>query len=173
MSLTLRPVTWENFSAVIALTVTPAQAEFVAPNVRSIAEAYLEPTWTSLAIYAGDNLVGFAMFGRDGETGHWWIMRYMIDAQHQGRGYGTAALRVLIDLMVERHNCGEIFLDYSPATTSPSGSTRGLDSRRPVRLRRARSWLGSISSTGTEYSIVSIEYARSPRPDCGNHEWRP
>jgi diamine N-acetyltransferase len=114
MSLTLRPVTWENFSAVIALTVTPAQAEFVAPNVRSIAEAHLEPTWTPLAIYAGDNLVGFAMFGRDGETGHWWIMRYMIDAQHQGRGYGTAALRVLIDLMVERHNCGEIFLDYSP-----------------------------------------------------------
>ncbi len=41
-------------------------------------------------------------------------MRYMIDAQHQGKGSGTAALPVLIDLMIERHNCGEIFLDYSP-----------------------------------------------------------
>ena len=39
----------------------------------------------------------------------------MIDAQHQGKGYGTAALRLLIDLMVERHGCGEIFLGYAPA----------------------------------------------------------
>jgi diamine N-acetyltransferase len=114
MTLRLQPVTWENFSAVIALTVTPDQAEFVAPNVRSIAEAYLEPTWTPLAIYAGDELVGFALFGRDDETGRWWLMRYMIDAKHQGKGYGTAALPVLIDLMVDRHDCGEIYLDYSP-----------------------------------------------------------
>ena len=114
MTLRLQPVTWENFSAVIALTVAPEQAEFVAPNVKSIAEAYLEPTWTPLAIYAGDDLVGFTLFGRDDETGRWWLMRYMIDAKHQGKGYGTAALRMVIDLMVERHGCDEIFLDYSP-----------------------------------------------------------
>jgi diamine N-acetyltransferase len=113
MNITLRPVTWENFSAVIALTVTAEQADFVAPNVHSIAEAYLEPTWTPLAIYAGDDLVGFTQFGRDDETGRWWLMRYMIDAMYQGKGYGTAALRMVIDLMVERHGCDEIFLDYS------------------------------------------------------------
>lgn len=114
MNITLQPVTWENFSAVIALTVTPEQADFVAPNVYSIAEAYLEPTWTPLAINAGDDLVGFTLFGRDDETGRWWLMRYMIDARHQGKGYGTAALRMVIDLMVERHGCGEIFLGYAP-----------------------------------------------------------
>jgi diamine N-acetyltransferase len=42
-------------------------------------------------------------------------MRYMIDARHQGKGYGTAALPIVIDLMVERHGCGEIFLGYAPA----------------------------------------------------------
>jgi diamine N-acetyltransferase len=114
MEITFRPVTRANFSAVVALTVTPEQADFVAPNLYSIAEAAIEPTWEPLAIYAGDDLIGFALFGRDDETGRWWIMRYMIDAKHQGRGYGTAALRVLIDLMVERHECGQIFLDYSP-----------------------------------------------------------
>ncbi len=114
MNITLRPVTRENFSAVVKLTVTPEQVDFVSSNLYSIAEAYIESTWTPLAIYAGDDLVGFAMFGRDDESGRWWIMRYMIDAQHQGRGYGTAALRMLIDLMVERHDCREIFLDYSP-----------------------------------------------------------
>jgi diamine N-acetyltransferase len=114
MNITLRPVTRANFSAVVGLMVTPEQADFVSPNLYSLAEAYVEPTWTPLAIYAGDDLVGFAMFGRDDETGNWWLMRYMIDAQHQGRGYGTAALPVLVDVMVKRTGCGEIFLNYSP-----------------------------------------------------------
>jgi diamine N-acetyltransferase len=114
MNITFRPVTRENFSAVIELTVTPKQVDFVSSNLYSLAEASIEPSWTPLAIYAGDDLVGFALFGRDDETGRWWIMRYMIDAQHQGRGYGTAALPMLIDLMVERHSCGEIFLGYDP-----------------------------------------------------------
>jgi diamine N-acetyltransferase len=115
MDITFRPVTRANFSAVVELTVAPEQTEFVASNLYSLAEAAIEPTWTPLAIYAGDDLVGFALFGRDDETGSWWIMRYMIDAQHQGRGYGTAALPKLIDLMIERHGCGEIFLGYEPS----------------------------------------------------------
>ena len=114
MDITFRPVTWANFSAVIELTIKPEQAEFLTPNLNSIAEAYLEPTWTPLAIYAGDALVGFAMFGRDDETERWWIMRYMIDVQHQGKGYGTAALPGLIDLIVARHGCSELFLGYEP-----------------------------------------------------------
>ena len=115
MDITFRPVTRENFSAVTELTVAPEQAEFVASNLYSLAEAYVEPTWTALAIYAGDQLVGFAMFGRDDETRRWWIMRYMIDAGYQGKGYGTAALPGLIDLIVECHGCSELFLGYEPS----------------------------------------------------------
>ena len=66
-----------------------------------------------LAIQAGEELVGFAMFGRDDSTGQCWIMRYMIDVAHQSKGYGTAALSGLLDLMVERHGCREVFLDYA------------------------------------------------------------
>ena len=115
MDITFRPVTRENFAAVTELTVAPGQAEFVASNLYSLAEAYVESTWTPLAIYAGDQLVGFAMFGRDDETGRWWIMRYMIAADYQGRGYGTAVLPGLIDLIVERHGCSELFLGYEPS----------------------------------------------------------
>ena len=104
-----------NFTAVIELAVRPEQADFVAPNLYSLAEAAIEPTWMPLAIYAGRISSDFAQFGRDDETGRWWLMRYMIDVQHQGRGYGTAALPVVIDLMVERHGCGEIFLGYEPS----------------------------------------------------------
>jgi hypothetical protein len=35
------------------------------------AEAAIEPTWTPLAIYAGEDLVGFALFGHHDETGNW------------------------------------------------------------------------------------------------------
>jgi diamine N-acetyltransferase len=149
MEITFRPVTRANFSAVVALTVTPEQADFVAPNLYSIAEAAIEPTWEPLAIYAGDDLVGFALFGRDDETGRWWIMRYMIDAKHQGRGYGTAALPVLIDLMFERHGCSEIFLDYSPGNDvaarlyarmgfAPTGEVAGgeIEARLGLESRR-------------------------------------
>ena len=114
MDITFRPVTHDNFSHVIGMRVMPGQEDFVAANLYSIAEASLEPTWTPLAIYADGALVGFALFGRDDRTGQWWIMRYVIDATHQGKGYGTAALPELIELMVERHGCNEIFLDYSP-----------------------------------------------------------
>ncbi|MBW3633123.1 MAG: GNAT family N-acetyltransferase [Chloroflexi bacterium] len=114
MDITFRPVTHDNFTHVIEMKVAPGQEDFVAANLYSIAEASLEPTWTPLAIYADDALVGFAQFGCDGRTGRWWIMRYMIDAAHQGKDYGTAALPELIELMVERNGCKEIFLGYDP-----------------------------------------------------------
>jgi diamine N-acetyltransferase len=38
----------------------------------------------------------------------------MIDADHQGKGFGTAALRALVDLMVVRLAPGEIYLGYEP-----------------------------------------------------------
>jgi diamine N-acetyltransferase len=149
MDITFRPVTWENFSAVTELTVTSKQADFVAPNLYSIAEAYLEPSWTPLAIYTGNDLVGFAMFGRDDETGRWWIMRYMIDARHQGRGYGTAALPGLIDLIVERHACSELFLGYEPSNEvashlyarmgfAPTGEMAGGEIIARLDLTRSR-----------------------------------
>ncbi|HEU5434118.1 MAG TPA: GNAT family N-acetyltransferase [Thermomicrobiales bacterium] len=67
-----------------------------------------------MAICAGNETVGFAMIGYDDETKSWWIIRFMIDAAQQGRGYGTAALPALIALMRERHGCDAILLGYEP-----------------------------------------------------------
>ncbi|HEX5497851.1 MAG TPA: GNAT family N-acetyltransferase [Thermomicrobiales bacterium] len=114
MSITLRPLTRQNFAAAARLKVAPDQESFVAPNLYSIAECYVEPTWTPLAIYAGDEMVGFATIGRDDETGRWWIIRFMIGAAHQNRGYGAAALPALIDFMRQRHACTAIYLGYEP-----------------------------------------------------------
>ncbi len=83
--MTFRPVTREVFRPLIRLKVKPGQEDYVAPNTFSIAEAYVEPAWTPLAIFAAEELVGFAMLGHETGTGRWWIIRFMIGAEHQGK----------------------------------------------------------------------------------------
>ena len=89
MAIALQPVTREHFAAVLDTKVAPGQEEFVAPNLYSLAEAYVEPTWTPLAIVAEEEIVGFVVYGRHEASGRWCISRYMIDAGHQrAMGYG-------------------------------------------------------------------------------------
>lgn len=112
--IAFRPVTRDNLRELVRLKVAEGQDDFVAPNVLSIAQAYVEPTCTPWGIYDGDTAVGFAMEEFDPETGQWWIVRFMIGADHQGKGYGTAALAALVAAMAERHGCREICLSYVP-----------------------------------------------------------
>ena len=117
MTVTLQPLTRDNLWPVVELKVQPEQENFVAPNIDSIANAYVEPTFVPLAVYAGDDLVGFAMYGQHPSTGAWWVIRLMIAPEHQGRGYGRAAMETMIDLMVERIGCEEIVTSFVPGNT--------------------------------------------------------
>ena len=111
--VTLRPITRENVRRVTKLAVAPEQAGFVARNAFSIAEAYVNPDWVPLAICAGEEPVGFAMYGPDPDTGAWWLIRYMIAAEHQRKGYGRAALPLVIARMREA-GAGPILLGCDP-----------------------------------------------------------
>ena len=109
-TVALEPVNRANFNACSRLKVAPDQEGFVASNLYSIAQSKIEPTWVPLAIAAGDTVVGFAMYGHEVDTGRWWIIRMMIGADYQGKGYGRAAMNALIARMVERHGAREIRL---------------------------------------------------------------
>ena len=115
MTVTLRPITRDNLWAVVDLKPHPGQEESVADNIDSIANAYVEPTFVPLAVYAGDELVGFAMYGQHPETGAWWVIRLMIDGKYQGKGYGRAAMEAVIAMMAERVGCEEIVTSFVPA----------------------------------------------------------
>ena len=110
----LRPITRDNFHACIDLKITADQEPFVANNVVSIAQAYVEPLFVPRAIYDGDTIVGFLLYGRDAKTGADWIIRLMIDAAYQGRGYGRAAMEQAIDLLKQQPDCKEILISYMP-----------------------------------------------------------
>lgn len=71
----LEAVTRDNFFDVVALKVAPEQQEFVASNAFSLAESKYFPELKPFAIYAGESLVGFVMYGQDEDTGRVWIVR--------------------------------------------------------------------------------------------------
>lgn len=110
MPVTLRKVTQENWRSVARLEVAEDQRHFVAPNVYSLAEAAYDPGLTPVAVYAGETLVGFALYTHEPFPGDWTftrtsyqgelgILRLMVDKQYQGKGYGRQAMQILIEQM--------------------------------------------------------------------------
>ncbi len=118
MSIELRKVDERNWREVIALEVHAHQESFIASNLQSLAECYINPGGCEhhpLAIYAEDKPVGFALYVADDEDGRiQWIKRFMIDKEHQGRGLGRAAMIELLRLVREREECVAINLMVMP-----------------------------------------------------------
>jgi len=117
-TVTLREVVIANFNEVIRLQPAPGQENFIAPNVLSIAQSKVAPNFAPVAIHAGDDVVGFLMFGQDIETLKWHIVRLMIGAQYQRRGYARTALRQLIDQLAQRPDCEEIIISFMPGNVA-------------------------------------------------------
>ena len=94
----MRPVTPENEGAVAALRVKPGQEGLVASNAKSLEDARAYPSCKPFAVYVGEVPVGFVMIRHDYPgPGEYYLLRLMIDADHQGKGYGTAAMRRVIE----------------------------------------------------------------------------
>lgn len=105
-SVELLEVTKDNLAKVLALRVKPEQSRYVAGNARSLAEAYVYPDrarpW---AVCVAGEPVGFLMLdevGPDhpeapGGRASYFLWRLMIGAEHQGKGYGRAAVLALIE----------------------------------------------------------------------------
>jgi len=112
--VTLEPITSDNLNAICNLRVRDDQQGFVAPNVRSIAQAYVDPDVTPLGVFADGEPVGFVMIGREKETGRDWVIRLMVDATQQGKGYGRAALEAAVARLREGPGASDIYLSYVP-----------------------------------------------------------
>lgn len=100
MQLHLEPVTPANRQAVLALHTAPGQEGFVETVAQCLDEANHTRCWRPVAIYDSSTLVGFAMYGFFWQyfpCGRLWLDRLLIDARYQGRGYGKAALTLLLD----------------------------------------------------------------------------
>lgn len=112
--ISLREIDKETGYAVLRLKVADHQAQFVAPNAYSLAEAYLEPNAWPRAIYADETPVGFLMLLDEPEQQSYYLWRYMIDARYQGRGFGRQALALLIEHVKTRPGATHLRLSYVP-----------------------------------------------------------
>lgn len=114
MTVTLREIDRDNFARCIKLEVNDEQRSFVASNLYSIAQSKVEPTYKPEAIYDDEELVGFIMYGYDTDERCHWVARLMIDRNHQGKGYGRAAMVEAIRRMRADSECREIGLSIEP-----------------------------------------------------------
>lgn len=118
--VTLREITRETVRGICDLAVAPGQQGMVAPNAVSIAEAHYEPKAWCRAIYADEEPVGFIMLLDDPDTPRYYLWRLMIDARHQGRGFGKEAVLQLIDHVRTRPGATQLTVSWVPGDGGPA-----------------------------------------------------
>jgi len=128
-NVSLREITPANRAAVEALAVTAEQSDYVEGVAGSLVEAAETPDacpWYR-AVYAGETPVGFVMIS-DGITvvnpdylGPYYLWRLLIDEHHQGRGYGIAALDLVIEYLRTRPGARVLITSVARGPASPIG----------------------------------------------------
>lgn len=115
--VSLRDITHENWRTCVQLTVASDQENFVATNAVSLAQAAYETNWNPKAVHVGKEIVGFVMYGIEFYQGKnvWDIIRVMIDKNHQRKGYASAAIQQLLDLLrAEDPTILDVYISFIP-----------------------------------------------------------
>jgi diamine N-acetyltransferase len=134
-SVTLVAITKDNLREYLRLKVAPAQEGLVAPNAVSIAQAHFQPEAWFRGIEAGGVPVGFAMLEdwsqcAESAPEDWWrepyvgLWRFMIDARYQSLGFGSQALRLLIDHARAVPGAKAMLLSFVPGEGNPEAFYR-------------------------------------------------
>ena len=130
MNISLREINRENYRTIAGLQVKEDRAQFLDSIPWSLAQAKYEPELVPLGIYDDETPIGFAIY-RDGDYGAygwaWSIWGIMIDYRHQGRGYGRAAMQLLLARLraLSTTHMG-IFIAFLPENTAAHNLYRSL-----------------------------------------------
>ena len=97
-------VNQDNWQECIKLPTLPEDAQFVAPNVYSIAEAQFYPKAKACCVYNDEGvMVGFVMYGPDeDDDALFWVDRLMIAEGQRDKGYGRAVLLAVLEEAQQR-----------------------------------------------------------------------
>jgi diamine N-acetyltransferase len=129
--VTLEEITGENREAVLALRVAPGQERFVSSVQDSLAEAAMYPhakPWHRAVFASGERAepVGFVLVSWNCQPqppeiiGPWFLWKLLIDERYQGRGYGTAVVRQIAEL-VRAEGATELLTSCVPEDGGPAG----------------------------------------------------
>lgn len=120
--ISLEEITSRNIHAVLALEVAEEQkATYPRCNAHSIAEGLFpadeDPVWMRAICHHGEP-IGFMMTSEVPADGDYFLWRMMIDKHHQGKGYGAAAMRLLIRRIEDNGNPHLLFLSHLQDNTA-------------------------------------------------------
>lgn len=141
-------ITEDNFDAILAMK-RPEGERFVAPNSVSLAQAWLYREAGDVfpcAIYNDREVVGFLLLEEDREEDKLMLWRIMFPPEHEGKGYGTQAVRLLIRLARESGKYEGLYLDcaqdnavarhvYEKVGFRPTGEINHGDIEMRIALR--------------------------------------
>lgn len=96
----LKAIDESNFLDVFNLKLAEGQDKYVSHPIRSLAQAYVYRTQCQpFGIYSGGEMVGYVMVIYDYDVPEYDIWHMMIDAPRQGKGYGTEALKKVLEFI--------------------------------------------------------------------------
>jgi len=84
------------------------------PVVYWIAESKFATHYRPKAIYLGETMIGFLVYGLDPDDGRYWLITFMIDVNHQGKGYAKSAIRAFLDYFGDKYGADRIVLGHRP-----------------------------------------------------------
>ncbi|MBI1277372.1 MAG: GNAT family N-acetyltransferase [Anaerolineaceae bacterium] len=116
MTITLCEITRDNWKECARMRVEPDQVRFVASNPFSLAQSKYEPECVPLAVYDDEQMVGFVMYRTEdyGLAKVWFIDRVMIGEGHQKKGYGRAAMTLLLERLRSQKGYNAILISFVP-----------------------------------------------------------
>ena len=97
--INFKKITEENFDAIIKMK-RPDDENFVASNAVSLAQAWLyrdDGDVFPFAIYNDDTIVGFMLLEEETAESSLVLWRVMFPPEYENKGYGTAAIKLLIE----------------------------------------------------------------------------
>lgn len=112
--IALKEITKNNLDDVLSLKVAKHQTSYVSSTAHSLAQAYVyRETAFPFAIYDDDIIVGFIMLGYYEARNQYTLWKFLIDEQHQNKGYGREALKLGITYLREQLGAKEVYTGVS------------------------------------------------------------
>jgi diamine N-acetyltransferase len=105
----LDPIDRTNYRKLFNMQLRPQQTTFVTPPRWTLARCYVRLFGDRFEhlphlIRAGDEVVGYVTTVCDAHSSYnYWIDDIMIDAEHQGKGFGRAAMVAVLKMIVARY----------------------------------------------------------------------
>ena len=103
MNINFKGIDKSNYNTCINLKVGDHQKDYVASNAISLVQAFYEGELYPIGIYNDEEMVGFILYDYDKELDGWSFSRFMIDINHQNKGYGSKALEKFLEFFHNKY----------------------------------------------------------------------